>query len=204
MRTRPPDSARRRLVAAGVALLVAPAAAAPFDLAALAALLARQRSGQARFTEERFVTGIDGPLRASGWLRFEAPDRFERRTVEPLAETLAVQGDAVTLQRGGRTRQMTLDAVPEVAMLVAALRGTVNGDVALLQRHFDVKVDGSAARWTLVLKPRDAQLATSLRELQLAGQGGELRSVAIWLAGGDRSLMLIEPLQPLPPDPPRR
>ncbi|HRD99488.1 MAG TPA: outer membrane lipoprotein carrier protein LolA, partial [Rubrivivax sp.] len=64
--------------------------AAGFDLAALSAQLARNKSGQARFTEERFVSGFDGPLRASGVLSFVAPDRFTRQTLEPLAETMTM------------------------------------------------------------------------------------------------------------------
>ena len=93
------------LAQAGAAL------AAGFDLAALSAELARNKSGQARFTEERFVTGIDSPLRASGVLSFVAPDRFTRQTLEPLAESMTVEGNTITLKRGNRSRQMAMDAI---------------------------------------------------------------------------------------------
>ena len=51
----------------------------------------------------------------------------------------------------------------------------------------------------LTLVPRDARLATQVRELQIAGLAGDVRSVALWLGGGDRSVMAVEPLQPLQP-----
>jgi len=179
------------LAQAGAAL------AAGFDLAALSAELARNKSGQARFTEERFVTGIDSPLRASGVLSFVAPDRFTRQTLEPLAESMTVEGNTITLKRNGRSRQMAMDAVPELAALIAAVRGTLSGDAATLEKHFKVRVEGTAARWMLTLVPRDARLATQVRELQIAGLAGDVRSVALWLGGGDRSVMAVEPLQPL-------
>lgn len=174
-------------------LSTAPAWAA-FDLNALTGLLAQKKNAEARFTEERFVTGLDGPLRASGTLSFSAPDRFTRQTLEPQAEAMIVDGNSLILKRGGRSRQMALDAVPEVTALVEAVRGTFTGNATTLQKHFDVKVEGSAALWTLTLKPRASRLAAQVREVQIAGQGNDLRSIALWLAGGDHSLMLIEPV----------
>ncbi len=187
--------------AAAWAAAAAPAAApgAVLDLQALTALLAQRKGGQARFTEERFVSGIDGPLRASGVLSFTAPDRFMRQTLEPVAESMAVDGNQITLRRGGRTRQMAMDAVPELAALISAVRGTLTGDAATLERHFKVRVEGSAARWMLTLVPRDGRLAAQVSELQIGGLGGDIRSVALWLAGGDRSVMSVEALQPAAP-----
>jgi Outer membrane lipoprotein carrier protein LolA-like len=85
--------------------------------------------------------------------------------------------------------------VPELAALIEAVRGTLTGNAATLVKHFKVKVDGNNTAWTLTLLPRDARLATQVRELQISGQHSDVRSVALWLAGGDRSVMLVEPLQ---------
>lgn len=184
------------LLAAG-----APAAAAGFDLDALMALLAQRKSGEARFTEERTVSGFDSPLRASGTLSFQAPNRFARHTLEPRPESMEVDGNQVLLKRGGRTRQMTLDAAPEMAGLVEAVRGTLSGNGALLQRHFSTTVSGSAAQWTLTLQPRETALARQVRQVQIVGTGADLRTVEVNMAGGDRSLMTIEP--PTAPRPAR-
>ena len=170
----------------------APAWAA-FDLSTLAALLAQRKSAEARFTEERFVSGFDGPLQSSGTLSFKAPAFFARHTLEPQAESMIVDGNTLVFKRGGRSRQMALDAVPEVTALVDALRGTFNGDAATLQQHFNTRVEGSATQWTLTLSPRAGRLANQVREIQIVGQRSDLRSVALWLSGGDRSLMIIEP-----------
>ncbi len=197
-----PCIARRGALRAGLALAWATQAstswAAGFDLAALSAQLARNKSGQARFTEERFVSGFDGPLRASGVLSFVAPDRFTRQTLEPVVEMMTVEGNTITLRRSGRSRQMAMDAVPELAALIAAIRGTFTGDAATLEKHFQVRLEGSLARWMLTLVPRDARLATQVRELQIAGLASDVRSVALWLGGGDRSVMAVDALQPLP------
>lgn len=166
----------------------------PLDLDTLMALLAQRKSGEARFTEERTVTGFDSPLRASGTLSFTAPDRFARQTLEPTRERMEVAGHQIRLERGGRARTLTLDSVPELTALVEGLRGTLGGNAALLRRHFQVRVSGHAGLWTLTLAPLEATLATQVRRLQIVGTGADLRSVELTLANNDRSLMLIEPL----------
>jgi outer membrane lipoprotein-sorting protein len=187
---------RTHFVAALLAC-AAPAWAA-FDLSTLTGLLAQHKTAEARFTEERTVSGIDGPLRASGTLSFTAPDRFARNTLEPYPESMSVEGNVVTLRRGSRSRQMAVDAVPELTALIEALRGTLNGDAATLQKYFDARVDGGPALWTLTLTPKAGRLAAQVRELKIAGQGGDLRSVELWLSGGDRSLMSITPVPSVP------
>ncbi len=187
---------RRQLLASGCALVLPvtlPGHAATFDLAAVMALLAQRKSGEARFTEERFVSGFDSPLRSSGMLSFTAPDRFVRQTLEPRPETMEVQGNNLVLKRGGRTRQLALDAIPEVAALVDAVRGTFSGNAAALQKHFRVAVSGSPAKWVLRLTPIDNRLLAQVMEIELVGQGPDMRSIALALGGGDRSLMLIDP-----------
>jgi hypothetical protein len=188
---------RRRALALFVALAAgsaAPVWAAGFGLPELMALLAQRKSGEARFTEERTVAGLEGPLRASGRLTFAAPDRFARFTEEPRAESMEVQGNSVLLKRGGRSRQMNLDAVPELAALADAMRGTLNGDAQALQKSFKAEVSGAPGKWVLTLKPSDARLAQQVRELQIAGTAGDVRSIDLQLRDGDRSLMLVQPL----------
>ena len=201
MTTRPLDPAapsRRAVLGAAVAFVgsavQAQGASAKFDLAGLMALLAQRKGGEARFTEERTVSSLENPLLASGRLSFQAPDRFARYTEEPRAESMEVQGNQVVMKRGTRTRQTALDAIPELAALADAMRGTLNGDALALQRHFKTQVSGNAARWVLLLTPLDSRLARSVQQLEIAGTGSEVHSTDLRLVGGDRSLMLITPL----------
>jgi len=76
------------------------------------------------------------------------------------------------------------------------MRATLTGDLALLQQHFATDFSGEEGRWILRLKPLDARLARQLLQIELVGQGADVRSIAMQLAGGDRSLMLLEPLGP--------
>lgn len=189
-----PDTRRALLLAACAWPWLARAQA--FDLKALMQRLGQRRSGEARFTEERIVSGFDSPLRSSGTLSFAAPDRFVRQTLQPVQESAELQGRTLLLRRGGRTRQMDLDAVPEVATLLDAMRATLTGDLKQLQQHFRVELSGNDAQWVLLLTPLEARLQRQLRQIEVVGQAADVRSIALQLAGGDRSLMLLEPVTP--------
>ncbi len=177
----------------GVLGLLWAAAAGAMELDALMQLLARRQSGEARFTEVRHVAGLDQPLSSSGTLSFKAPDQLARRTLGPRPESFSVQGNQVTLERGGRVRRLHVDAVPELSALVAAMSGALNGNARQLTQHFRASLSGQAAQWRLTLVPDDERVALTVRELRLSGRQGDLLQVELLLADGDRSIMQIEP-----------
>jgi outer membrane lipoprotein-sorting protein len=183
-----------RALVLALAFCAAPAWA--FDLPELMGLLAKQKSGEARFTEQRFVHGLEGPLDASGTLSFDAPDKLVRRTLSPRIETMAVDGNTLTLSRGGRNRTLALDSMPELLGLVEAMRGTLSGDGATLQRYFKSTVSGTQAKWTLDLTPIDSRLAAQVRSMRISGRASDVLGLEMEFVGGDRSVMNISPNAP--------
>ncbi|MGJ3700157.1 MULTISPECIES: LolA-related protein [Variovorax] len=179
-----------------LALACCAAPAWAFDLPELMGLLSKQKSGEARFTEQRFVHGLEGPLDSRGTLSFSAPDKLVRRTLSPRDETMAVEGNTLTLSRGGRNRTLTLDSMPELLGLVEAMRGTLSGDGTTLQRYFRSTVSGSAANWTLDLLPADSRLAAQVRSIRISGRASEVIGLEMEFVGGDRSVMSITPERP--------
>jgi len=186
-----------KVLVLAVAFCAAPAWA--FDLPELMGLLAKQKSGEARFTEQRFVHGLEGPLDASGTLSFDAPDKLVRRTLSPRTETMAVDGNTLTLSRGGRNRTLALDSMPELLGLVEAMRGTLSGDGATLQRYFKSTVTGAAGKWTLDLTPMDSRLAAQVRSIRISGRASDVLGLEMEFIGGDRSVMTISPNAPAAP-----
>jgi outer membrane lipoprotein-sorting protein len=180
------------------ALAFSASSAWAFDLPELMGLLAKQKSGEARFTEQRFVRGLEGPLDASGTLSFQAPDKMTRRTLTPRPESMVVDGNTLTLSRGGRTRTMTLDSMPELLGMVEAMRGTLTGNTQSLARYFRASVSGTPDKWTLDLVPIDEKLSAQVRTLRLSGRAGEVLGIEMEFIGGDRSVMSITPTRTAP------
>ena len=182
------------LAAAGALAPRLARAASGFDLGALTALLGRVKSGEATFVETRRIEMLDRTLSSSGRLWFKAPDVFVRETLEPRHEKMAVQGNTLTMSFGGHSRTLQLDASPEAAVVVEAIRGTLTGNRAELERLFEAKVSGDANGWSLELVPRDLRLRGQVASVRVSGRGSMAREVRVLLADGDESVMKIAPV----------
>jgi len=175
-------------------LLLAAGAAQALDLDSLMKLLGQVKAGEATFTERRVVSQLERTLESSGRLTFAAPDSFVRETLKPRRERLEVSGNTLTVTQGSRTHTMALDASPEAVAIVEAIRGTLTGNGASLQRHFTTQVEGDLERWTLELVPREARMRGQVAQVLVSGRQAQLREVKILMPDGDTSVMRIESL----------
>ncbi|HWR78466.1 MAG TPA: outer membrane lipoprotein carrier protein LolA [Thiobacillus sp.] len=180
-----------------LALLVSPIVqAAPLSIAQLMASLAKHPQGAATFTEKKFISILDQPVESSGELLFIAPARLEKRTLKPKPETMVLDGDTLSLERGRRKHVLQLRDYPEVAAMIESIRATLAGDRQALERAYHLALDGSAERWTLVLTPLDPKVGAVIARIRMEGAKDVVRSVEILQADGDSSLMAIEKRAP--------
>jgi Outer membrane lipoprotein carrier protein LolA-like len=184
------------------ALLASSAAGAAAEagtdpLGELLQLLARRQHARVSFTEVHQFAMLERPLRSSGELLYDAPDRLEKRTLEPRPETLRVAHGMLSIERGQRTRMLALRDYPQAIPFIESIRATLAGDRAALERYFSVTFRGSLADWTLELQPRDAALARTVQQVRISGARDDIRTVEIRQNDGDRSLLTIgAPLNP--------
>lgn len=174
--------------------LLSPAAFAAWDLQQLMDTLAQNKSGRASFVETKHISLLDKPIESSGELLFTAPDRLEKRTLKPKAESMVVYGDELLVERGRQKYQLRLQAYPELAAFIDSIRGTLAGDRKALERNYRLSLEGTAERWTLQLLPVDEKMLAVIKSIRIAGVRDQVRSIDIAQADGDSSLMAIEKL----------
>lgn len=164
-----------------------------FGIDALFKLLGHHDALRATFVERKFVKQLDGPVDSSGELSFDAPATMVKRTLKPRPETVRMDGQKITVERGSQQRTFSIDEHPEIAVYVEAIRAALAGDQTALQRYYEPSVEGGAASWKLTLAPRDPKLAQQVTSIILSGKHGTVRQVEVRLADGDYSVMSIEP-----------
>jgi hypothetical protein len=173
-------------------LCAGPTRAAPPDaLDELLHSLAARHHAHVAFTEVQYRSLLSRPRESSGELLFDAPDRLEKRILEPKPETLVLAHGVLTATRGRHTRTLELAAWPQLAPLLESLRATLAGDRGALERVFSVRFDGDTQRWTLHLAPRDRGAARLVKEVTITGEHANFRTVEILEADGDHSLTTI-------------
>ncbi|HXR25391.1 MAG TPA: LolA-related protein [Candidatus Binataceae bacterium] len=182
----------RRTIGIGLLVLLgATARAAPDDLDELLHLLGERHHGHVDFVEQHFLALLSRPVESSGELFYDAPDRLEKRTLEPRPESLMLAGDVLSIRRGRHRHVLDLKAYPQILPFVESIRATLAGDRAALERTFRVEYAGNLERWTLLLVPRESQIAATVSQVLIDGSGNHLRHVEIRQRDGDRSLMTL-------------
>jgi len=181
----------KRLAAAAciLAFLSIAVRAAPDELDEVLRLLASRHHGEVSFVEQRFSSLLKRPVESSGELIYDAPNRLEKRTLEPHPESLVLVEHVVTVQRGHRSRVLDLKSYPQILPFVESIRATLAGDRGALEREFRVEFSGSLARWSLVLLPVGAGAAKSVSRVRIDGARGDLLNLEIRRTDGDRSVM---------------
>jgi outer membrane lipoprotein carrier protein LolA len=173
------------------------ALAAASELDRLMALLAQRTHGHVSFVEEDHLAVLDRPVRSSGELLYDRPDRLEKRTLAPHAASLRLEHGSITIESRGHQRVLALRDYPQLAPFVESLRATLAGDRAALEEVFRVTFEGDIDIWLLTLVPLDAKLRGIVQQISIEGARDALRSVSIVQADGDDSVMTIG--SPLPP-----
>ena len=156
--------------------------------------LAETRSAHASFVETKSIAMLEQPVESSGELFYTAPNRFEKRTLQPKPEVMRLEGGTLIVEQGRKKHALRLERYPEIAAFITSIRGTLAGDRAALEQNFALSLAGDEQDWTLELEPTADNIKKFLARMRIAGSGGTLRSIAIDQTDGDSSFMTITPL----------
>lgn len=167
---------------------------APWTLQQLMPALAAVKAVDATFREQKQLAILQQPLVTTGTLQYRAPAYVRKQTLQPHQETYEIDGDWLTIETPteGR-RQLYLPGYPLPRAFAEAIRATLAGDLAALERYYQVQLQGQASAWTLRLQPAGQEMAEHVSAILIRGQDERVLSVETLETGGDRSLMTVEP-----------
>jgi hypothetical protein len=159
--------------------------------------LARRSSGQADFSETRYLAVLDKPIEQSGTLAL-APGRLEKFTQRPHPERMTVVGDALTVEIGPerKKRQLRLHRYPALWGFIEGLRATLTGDLDVLRRFYEIELHGSPDDWELVMVPTQSEMAAVVRLVSIRGGLGRITVIEVVQTSDDRSVMRITERDP--------
>jgi outer membrane lipoprotein-sorting protein len=185
---------KRLITFLAAAMTASIASGAPLGVRELFDSLSHAKPARASFHEKKFVALLDRPVESAGELVFTPPSRMEKRTTTPRAESMVVDGDVVTLERAGRKQTLRLREHPAIAVLIESIRATLAGDLATLTKTYSTALAGDTGQWRLTLRPLDPSLGTLVERLEITGAQAQVKTIEIFQADGDRSVMTLTPL----------
>ena len=161
------------------------------DMPTLMQLFSANKNIKTEFVERKFVRILDAPVESNGELIFIAPTHLEKNTKSPRAESMTIDGNKVSIERGSFKRSMSLDDLADMASLVQSLTATFRGDQAGIEQYFTWALTGTIKKWQLILKPKSIKLFVRIREIRFAGENDYVHTVETTLTDGDSSLMTL-------------
>ena len=180
--------------AAANAVAAVPDDAGKWGIERLMQDLAQIKSSRATFIERKHLGILDAPLQLSGTLVYVAPDRLEKHTAAPRAESLVLERDQLILENRERNQRRTLalQDYPVVRAYVESIRSTLAGDLPTLIRFYEIALEGGDRDWRLTLRPRETVMQEVVREIRISGERTAIRGIEILETNGDRSIMTIK------------
>jgi hypothetical protein len=171
------------------------ASGAAWTVETLVELIKDQRETSVGFEEATYSSLLIQPVMSRGVLRFEPPERLEKIVTTPSRERYVVEGDRVTFEseRRGVKHTVSLEDYPALRSFVEAFRSSLTGDLLQLRKVYEVSMDGSRGKWTLLLRPREPSGKAVVDYILLTGSGGRIATIAIRSPDGDRSVMTLLP-----------
>ena len=165
-----------------------------WDLDQLMQSLATAKNGHASFIEKKSIAILDKPVESSGELFYTAPDRLEKRTLKPKAESMVLDKDKLIVEQRGKKHVLSLQSYPEIAAFIDSIRGTLAGDRKTLERTYKLSMSGTRQDWDLSLLPLEDKMKKVVTSINISGDDNMLKTIEIKQADGDSSVMIITPL----------
>jgi Outer membrane lipoprotein carrier protein LolA-like len=164
-------------------------------VARIQSMLAKPKVLCGRFEQSKQLVGLKKPVYSNGRFCVVADKGVLWRTLQPFPNTLKLTRDEIVQLRGERVA-LRLDAKqePTVRIINSMLFALLAGDLAELEKLFDVDAKAHDNGWSVMLKAREPGLAKAVGSITLDG-GVYVKNIVINEAGGDRTQITFSSIQ---------
>lgn len=183
----------KKMIACAVLFAASAQAAAP--VAKIQGMLAKPDVLCGRFDQTKNLAGMKKPLLSNGRFCVVKGKGVLWRTLKPFPNTLRLTRDEIVHLQGERVA-MRMDAKtePVVRMINSVLFSLLGGDLAQLDKMFEV--DGTADKdsWQVALKAREPALAKAIGAINLEG-AAYVKRIEMNEASGDKTTIVFSAMQ---------
>ena len=158
-------------------------------------ILAKPKVLCGRFDQSKQLVGLKNPVTSNGRFCIVADKGVLWRSLQPFPNTLKLTRDEILEIRGERiTQRLDARREPAVRMINNVLFALFAGDLAQLEKLFDIQGEVQEKNWSITLKAREPALAKAIGAIALEG-GVYVKSITISEASGDLTKIIFSAIQ---------
>lgn len=137
------------------------------------------------FIEEQFDPLLEISQTQFGELYYQSPDLLEQHYKRPIAGTITFSPTLIKLDFPNRQLELAAESFPEIALFSQTFLNLLNGNLALLQKNFDLNFKRTENQgWQLKLIPTNS-LKKHVQEIQIQGTKTQIESILFTKISGD-------------------
>jgi hypothetical protein len=185
----------KKLIAAAALAAASASAHAAAPVAKIQAMLARPDVLCGHFDQTKSLAGMKKPLLSNGRFCVTKGKGVLWRTLKPFPNTLRLTRDEIVHLQGDRVA-MRMDAKtePVVRTINSVLFSLLGGDLAQLDKLFEVEGSAGKDSWQVALKAREPALAKAVGAISLEG-GAYVKRIEMNEAAGDKTVIVFSNMQ---------
>lgn len=155
---------------------------------------------RAEFTQTKQMQALKRPLITTGQFTYAKSDGVLWQIAQPYRISYVLGEDKIVeINANGLRKEKGLREVAGLAQVGRVFRAMLGANASALRAYFDVTAQhdveqGDAAKWQLMLKPRQQQIAKSLSLIELSGSQF-VETIIIHEASGDTTTLRFKKTQ---------
>lgn len=154
-------------------------------LTRIATQLDRHAVVRAEFAQSKQISGLKRPLQTGGQIVFARQHGVLWQIDQPYKVSYILSEDKVVeIAADGTRKERLARDLPGLAQVGRVFRAMLGANTAALREYFDIQAQGATSNWSLVLTPRQAQMAQFIERLDING-GAFVNGIRIQEKGGD-------------------
>ena len=147
--------------------------------------LSQVKTDHKRFIEQQFDPLLEISQTQFGEMYYQSPNLLEQRYEKPIAGTITFSPTLIKLNFPNRKLELPVESFPEIALFSQTFLNLLNGNLALLQKSFDLTFKTSENQgWQLKLTPTN-QLKKHVQAIKILGSQTEIHSILLTKISGD-------------------
>lgn len=174
------------------ALLAATAlSASAFSTAELARILQKPDNIQGGFIQYRHLKSLSKPMAATGKFVLMPKRGLLWQMQKPFAATLRVRSDGISQWNGKGWIMPDTGKFSGQSRQIKLFLDLIGGDTQGLEKQFDLKLEGSAQKWTLQLTPKTLLMKQIFNHIDISGDS-VVRRIELHEKQGDKTDMRFD------------